>query len=135
MELGELKLPGVKLPFTPKLGRTRSRNIDLETSFLAYDDKAAEHWLQEYFNHGGDMGSIQHKVNRGTPLSALPFKERGRFVASLRPADRAMFDEAQEWSDRGKEAMRRKLGEGTFTIPERTRPVASVYDNPEEDSP
>ena len=31
--------------------------------------------------------------------------------------------------------LRRKLGEGTFTIPERTRPVASVYDNPEEDSP
>jgi serine/threonine-protein kinase len=42
-ELGEAKLPGLKLPFTPKLGGKRSRNIDLETSFLAYDDKAAEH--------------------------------------------------------------------------------------------
>ena len=43
LELGEVKLPGLRLPFTPKLGGKRSRNIDLETSFLAYDDKAAEH--------------------------------------------------------------------------------------------
>ena len=43
LELGGLKLPGLRLPFTPKLAGKRSRSIDLETSFLAYDDKAAEH--------------------------------------------------------------------------------------------
>jgi hypothetical protein len=37
------ELPGLKLPLAPKLGGKRSRNIDLETSLLSYDDKAAEH--------------------------------------------------------------------------------------------
>jgi serine/threonine protein kinase len=43
IEIGDFALPGVKLPFAPKLSMKRSRRVDFETSFLAYDDKTAEH--------------------------------------------------------------------------------------------
>ncbi len=43
MELGEFGVHGVKIPFAPKFNMKRSRSVDLETSFLAYDDKTAEH--------------------------------------------------------------------------------------------
>jgi serine/threonine protein kinase len=41
----EISVPNaapLKLPFSPKWTGKRARNIDFETSFLAYDDKAAE---------------------------------------------------------------------------------------------
>ncbi len=42
-ELGVSGLTFFKLPITPKLNAKKSRTINFETSFLAYDDKAAEH--------------------------------------------------------------------------------------------
>lgn len=48
---------GVKLPFTPKLALKRSRSIDLETSFIAYDDRSAEH----------DIVAISHVLAAGIP--------------------------------------------------------------------
>ena len=42
-ELGGPNLAFFKLPISPKLNGKRSRSVDFETSFLAYDDKAAEH--------------------------------------------------------------------------------------------
>jgi hypothetical protein len=43
MELGIAPPPGIKSPLSPKVASKGSRSIDLETSLLAYDDKAAEH--------------------------------------------------------------------------------------------
>jgi serine/threonine protein kinase len=43
IEIGDFALRGIRLPFSPKLSMKRSRTVDLETSFLAYDDKTAEH--------------------------------------------------------------------------------------------
>jgi AAA ATPase domain len=42
-ELGASGLAFFKLPISPKLNAKKSRTINFETSFLAYDDKAAEH--------------------------------------------------------------------------------------------
>ncbi len=42
-EMGDFSLHGVKLPMMPKFSAKRSRSIDWETSFVAYDDKSAEH--------------------------------------------------------------------------------------------
>lgn len=42
-ELGASNLALFKLPISPKLSAKKSRTIDFEASFLAYDDKAAEH--------------------------------------------------------------------------------------------
>lgn len=42
-ELGASNLAFFKLPISPKVKVKRSRTVDFETSFLAYDDKAAEH--------------------------------------------------------------------------------------------
>lgn len=43
LELGDWNLHGIRLPAQLKLSAKRSRSIDLETSFMAYDDKSAEH--------------------------------------------------------------------------------------------
>jgi serine/threonine-protein kinase len=45
LELSELRVARHAIPFAPKISAKRSRIVDLETSFLAYDDKAAEHDL------------------------------------------------------------------------------------------
>jgi serine/threonine protein kinase/Cdc6-like AAA superfamily ATPase len=58
LELNELKVARHAVPFTPKISAKRSRTIDLETSFLAYDDKAAEH----------DVISISHDLLAGIPI-------------------------------------------------------------------
>jgi hypothetical protein len=63
------------------------------------------------------------------PLSGLALKERSKFLSSLRPADRALLKEAQDWSDKGREAMTRKLSEGKFTLPAPTQRQGSVYSN------
>lgn len=42
-ELGASNLALFKLPISPKVNAKKSRTVDFETSFLAYDDKAAEH--------------------------------------------------------------------------------------------
>jgi hypothetical protein len=97
------------------------------------DQAAAKKWLQEYFTAGGTLRSMQSHVRHASPIAGLPLRERHRFIASLRPADRNLFNEAQEWSDRGKEAMRQKLGERDFAIPRAARPVSSVYSDPAEE--
>jgi len=57
LELSELKVARHAVPFSPKISAKRSRTIDLETSFLAYDDKAAEH----------DVISISRDLSEGIP--------------------------------------------------------------------
>jgi len=42
LEISAPNLGPIKLPFSPKWTGKTARNIDFETSFLAYDDKAAE---------------------------------------------------------------------------------------------
>ena len=58
IETGEIKTVSHGFPFAPKITAKRSRLVDLETSFLAYDDKAAEH----------DVISLSRELTHGVLL-------------------------------------------------------------------
>jgi serine/threonine-protein kinase len=67
LELNDLKLARHFIPFAPKISAKRSRTVDLETSFLAYDDKSAEH----------DVISISCELAQGVP------RQQGRWRSFL----------------------------------------------------
>jgi serine/threonine-protein kinase len=70
IEFGELKFPRINL-FRATISTRRSRGVDLETSFLAYDDKAAER----------DVIAISLALNRGIYLKCAAWR---RYLALVR---------------------------------------------------
>ena len=75
VEVGDFGMHGMKLPFVPKLTLKRSRSIDLETSFMAYDDKSAEH----------DIIGISRVLASGAPARRSPIKRLWNHLRSVEP--------------------------------------------------
>jgi N12 class adenine-specific DNA methylase len=61
------------------------------------DAKAAEKYLQQYKDLGGDMKGIQMSVKRAHPLGNLPAAHRSRFFNSLDAQDRETVKRATAW--------------------------------------
>lgn len=95
LELGLSNPAQVKLPFTTKWGSKRSRTVNFETSFLAYDDKAAEH----------DVISIARRLAVGIPEAETGLQRMWRRVRR-RPTSHAavkivfVFDEMDKLDDK-----------------------------------
>ena len=66
---------GVKLPMFPKLSAKRSRSIDWETSFAAYDDKSAEQ----------DIIGISRVLTSGIPARAGAVQEFWHRLRNVEP--------------------------------------------------
>lgn len=78
LETGDLNVERHTLPFVPKFSAKRSRTVDLDTSFLAYDDKAAEH----------DVIAISRELSQG-----IPRRQTGIRVLMSRMFGRRSHDE------------------------------------------
>jgi serine/threonine-protein kinase len=74
-EAGDFALHGVKLPFGPKLTLKRSRSIDQETSFAAYDDRSAEH----------DIIGISRALAAGVPMRCSIIKRVWNRLTDVSP--------------------------------------------------
>jgi len=61
------------------------------------DAKAAEKYLGEYKELGGNMKGIQMSVKRAHPLGSLPNKDRAKFFNSLDPEERQTVKRGTEW--------------------------------------
>jgi len=63
-----------------------------------YGDKAAEkRYLEEYRKLGGTTQGMKKSVESMDPLKMVSQKDRSKFLRSLTPEERKLFDRAREW--------------------------------------
>ena len=87
-ELGAANLAFFKLPISPKLTAKKTRTVDLETSFVGYDDKAAEH----------DVITIARSLSLGIMQNKRGWRDFWRRLRGVQPSSVRMkiifvFDE------------------------------------------
>jgi serine/threonine protein kinase/AAA+ ATPase superfamily predicted ATPase len=94
VELAASNLGFFKGPISPKLTSKKSRTVDFETSFLAYDDKAAEH----------DVISIARSLALGIPQKEIGWRGFWRRLRRVAPSSMRVkivfvFDEMDKLDD------------------------------------
>lgn len=64
------------------------------------DEKAAEKYLNQYYELGGTDAGLKRSIELGAPLSTLKKGQRQDFLDSLSPEELEMIDRAEEWYDK-----------------------------------